>query len=174
MNRVAFVLLATAFPIGALAQNAPQPATKCAEGVASPYLRCALWLDGRRVRRGDEGAIVGEASGFFQRLPLPRLVQGDSAQWYARRYSTQVRRARAFGITGIVLTVANTIYFSSWDCNRNPPIGYCENGDDKALTITAGLLLGSFAGYLGEAISLAHATRSASRAVWWHNANFAR
>lgn len=164
---VAFLL---AFPGIVAAQNTA--ADVC--GAGAPYRHCALWLDGKRVRRGAAGDVVGKSGGFLERLPLAALVRGDSAQHYAARYSSQVRRARVAGITGLAFGAATLAYLATWTCDRDATTGACRNADRGDLLLLAGLGGTSFAALIGEAVMLAHATRSAGRALWWHNADFAR
>jgi hypothetical protein len=155
------------------AQENPQPAAECAAGAGAAYRRCALWMDGRRVRRGAEGAIIAER-GFFSPLRLTRVVEGDSAQLYARAFERDTRRAGAYGLLSAVLMVGGVLVLDAYDCDRDPTLGVCTNADDNynlgaAALFLGGVVVGGVSGWYEQ-----RAGRNASRAVFWHNANFAR
>jgi hypothetical protein len=103
-----------------------------------------------------------------------RLVQGDSAQWFAARYRDNARRSLAFSVIGGLLIGGALIVAEAYDCNREPTFGFCTNADD-AHALTAGLLLlgGVTSGVLGGLFQV-RAMRAASKAIWWHNSYFAR
>src|SRR4051812_30422510 len=81
----------------------------CAEGSAmASYSRCALMLDGNKVRRGIEATEVGRP-GFFAPIPMERLVAGDSAKKYAARYALRSKQAMWIGTIGAAALSAGLI-----------------------------------------------------------------
>ncbi|HYC51822.1 MAG TPA: hypothetical protein VEB19_11985 [Gemmatimonadaceae bacterium] len=170
---VAAAVLAVVPVPGAGAQDAPQPATECAVGASAAYVRCALWIDGARIRRGSDGAIVAQP-GFFRPPRLARLVQGDSAVHYGRSFERNSSRSLVFGVISGLLLGTAWVVADQYNCNPESMFGICTNNDDdEALTI--GLLaLGSLASGITSGVFQVKARRAGARSVFWHNANFAR
>jgi hypothetical protein len=157
---------------GAAAQETG-PATECAAGGGAAYQRCALWMDGRRVRRGVDGAVVAEP-GFFSPLRLTRVVQGDSAVAQAARFERNTTAAGVFGVLSAASLAGALILADRYECRPDPFLGACTTSDDA---FTAGVLAFAVGGVVTGIISgiLQHrAGRAASRAIFWHNSNFAR
>ena len=162
------------FAPAAAAQDAG-PATECAGGssVGAAYQRCALWLDGRRVKRGAEGAIVAKP-GFFSPLRLTRVVQGDSAVAQAARFERYTAASGFFGLLSGASIAGALILADRYECRPDPLVGACTTTDDAwtAGTIAfaaGGLVTGIISGVLQQ-----RAARAANRAIFWHNSNFAR
>ena len=149
------------------------PATECAANGGAAYQRCALWLDGRRVRRGVDGAVVGER-GFFSPLRLTRLVEGDSATAQAKRFERNTATSGLFGLLSVLSMAGALIVVDSYECRPEPTFGICTTTDDAysagAIAFLAGgLVTGIISGVLQQ-----RAAKAANRAIFWHNSNFAR
>lgn len=149
------------------------PATECAAGGGAAYQRCALWLDGRRVRRGVEGAIVGEPR-FFSPLRLTRLVEGDSAIAQARRFERNTAVSGLFGLLSALAFAGAWITIDAYECRPDPTFGICTTTDDAYGTGAIALLAGGLATSIVSAVAQHRARRAANRAIFWHNANFVR
>jgi hypothetical protein len=164
---------ALVIPAATDAQDPPQPATECAAGVAAPYLRCALWIDGSRVRRGAEGVVIAQP-GFFRPLRFARHVQGDSAVHYARSFERNAGRAGGFAALSAAFLVAAYIVADNYDCEPQSVFGLCTNSDDDE-ALTVGLLAGgALVSAIISGVFQRRATHAAGRSILWHNANFAR
>lgn len=155
------------------AQQVPGPATSCAEGVGAPYRRCALWLDGRRVRRGAEGAVVAEP-GFFMSPRLTGIVEGDSAMAQARAFERNSNRSIVFGVLSGLMFVGAWSVAEAFDCRPDPTFGFCTTTDDNYGLAAAGLLVGGIVSGIASTVLQQRANRAAARAIFWHNSNFAR
>jgi hypothetical protein len=166
-------MLSIAIAAGAPAQTPAPAAGQCADSVGpAAYVRCALWLDGTRVRRGSDASVVAQPR-FFGPARLVRVVVGDSARTYASRYEKNARRSYLFGALSGALLGAAWIVAKSYDCA--PGIfGYCTNSDDNYGIASGGLAIGSAVALLASIPFTVRATRAMGRAVWWHNARFAR
>lgn len=163
-----------AFPaVPALAQDVPQPAGECAAAAGASYVRCALWIDGQRVRRGGEGVVVGRP-GFFRPLRLTRLVQGDSALHYARGFERNTARAGGFGLLSLGFVVGAYVVAASHDCDPDPVFPVCSNSDDEYVAGAVALLAGGLVSGIVSAVFQNHARRDASRSVFWNNSVYAR
>jgi hypothetical protein len=172
-TRLFTALLLLATPIAAAAGQDPAiPAAECSASGAS-YMRCALWIDGQRVKRGAEGVVVGKP-GFFRPLRLTQLVQGDSAMHYARGFERNTARAGGFGLLSAAFLVAGYIVADSYDCDRDAFLGVCTNSDDESTFTAVGLIVGGIVSGIVSGVFQQHARRDASRSVFWHNARFAR
>jgi hypothetical protein len=129
-----------------------------------------LWVDGGKVRRGEEGAVVGRP-GFFRPMALTRVVAGDSAMSYAVLFEHRARQSNVFGIAGGALTAAGLIVLARRPCQ--PTFFGCDHRDNGdwvgGSLIVPGVLLGIVSG----AIQV-RAQRARAKAVWWNNKHFAR
>jgi hypothetical protein len=171
--RLSIALLLLATPIAAAAaQDAATQAAECSASGAS-YVRCGLWLDGLRVRRGGEGVVVAKP-GFFRPLRLTQIVQGDSALQYARGFERNTARAGGFALLSAALMIGAVVVAESWDCDRDTVIGVCTNNDDGTNVAAVSLLAGGLVSGIVSGVFQQHARRDASRSVFWHNASFAR
>src|SRR4051812_44577771 len=97
-----FVLIAVSAAIStaAGAQDERSDSAACRDSAApGMYRRCALWMEGNTVKRGEEG-LVGGRWGFFIPTRLTRLVVGDSAMTYARRFETRSKQSVALVVLG--------------------------------------------------------------------------
>jgi hypothetical protein len=83
---------------------------QCADSAGpAAYVRCGLWLDGTRVRRGSDAAVVAQP-GFFAPARLSRVVAGDSARAYAVQYERNARRSYWLGtLSGVLLGAAYVV-----------------------------------------------------------------
>ncbi len=173
---IAMVLVVT----GSLVFAAPEaqaqdtrPATECAAGGGASYQRCALWLDGRRVRRGVDGAIVGEP-GFFSPLRLTRLVEGDSAAAHAARFERNTATSGLFGLLSALSFAGAWITADSYECRPEPTFGICTTNDDMWNVGVIAFGIGAVVTGVISGVLQRRAGRAANRAIFWHNANFAR
>ncbi|HEX8850640.1 MAG TPA: hypothetical protein VF761_14015 [Gemmatimonadaceae bacterium] len=160
--------------VATLAALALLPTARVARGqetaAACDYRACALGIvptwNGLAVVRGSDGPRVANLNFFWPRSiesalrgPTPLLPGADSAAASARR-AVGLRRIGALltdaGLIGGVVTAARVV-------NR----GRAGRGDQRA----AGAALGALV--LSVPFQFA-ADGALSRAVWWHNARFAR
>jgi hypothetical protein len=135
------------------------------------YDRCALWLDGTRLRRGTRGGLVAR-NGLFTPRPLLRYVTGDSAVYYAMRYEHAVKRSAILAGIGAFALVAGTIVTIAResDCPAFP-FRACVGAND----VTAmSLVLGGEIALLVSLPFTKRARQSHARALLWHNHQFAR
>ena len=165
----AFVCLAMV-PAASAQTSAP-----CSAPVASSadYGRCALWVDGNRLRQGKSGEVVTK-TGFFSSMRLTDHVIGDSAQAYARSYARNTRRATTLQLIGGVLLGAAYIVADSYDCDPEPSFGFCTTGDDNYVFSTIALTVGAIGFNIASVPFTLRARRHAAQAVLWHNERFAR
>lgn len=142
----------------------------CADAALANYSRCALWLERSRVRRGQEGEVIATRS-LLRPMPLTRILAGDSALAYARVYERNARKANVFGLIGLGLEVGAIVAFPY---NRCDPGSFGSACPSRDFMTSAYLLVGSLASFMVSGHFSGRAGRAATRAVWWHNANFAR
>lgn len=143
----------------------------CADGGAmASYARCALMLDGNRVRRGSDAIEVGRP-GFFTPIPLERLVAGDTAKMYAARYARRTNQGTLIGVLGLGATVAGLILAHN-ESDQSCLDFICTTDDPSP---TAATLIFGGAGLMLVSIPFqVNAQHAAARAVWWHNLRFGR
>ena len=67
------------------------PTATCAEARPAAYDGCALFLEGRLLKRGALGTVIAKP-GFWRPLPLIAEVGGDSAVRYARGFERNAFR----------------------------------------------------------------------------------
>ena len=154
-------------------EAAAGPATECAANGGAAYQRCALWLDGRRVRRGVDGGVVGEPR-FFSPLRLTRLVEGDSALAQARRFERNTATSGFFGLLSALSLAGAWIVIDSYECRPEPTFGICTTSDDAYSAGAIAFLAGGLVTGIVSGVLQQRAARAANRAIFWHNANFAR
>src|SRR5262245_4800449 len=98
-----------AFSAPVLAQGGPESVTvapSCSDSVGSGiYARCALWLEGRSLRRGTDAVPIAR-HGLFWPVRLTPYLMGDSARSYGQVYDRNARRANVLGLASVVLAVA--------------------------------------------------------------------
>lgn len=156
--------------------SAQTPATRadqCADTAdAAAYARCALWVDGRSVRRGLGGDVVARP-GFFRPARLTRLVAGDSARVQAARYEVNSARATLLSTASGLLVLASLLVADSYNC-APWEFQYCRNVDDSQALTASALIIGGVVTGLASVPFAIRATRAMGRAIWWHNARFAR
>ena len=175
LRTIPVAVVASVFVLGVAPASAQTPALAggaCRDSTAdSSYHHCALWVDGTRVRRGMHGDVVARP-GFLHPARLTRVVAGDSARVYAARYETNAWRAGALQFASTVLLVSAWVIAQTQNCGY--PFEACSSADDDQL-IAAGLLtLGGAATGVASVLLTFRAARAMGRAVWWHNARFAR
>jgi hypothetical protein len=157
--------LGAATPAHAHAQTAPAADSACT------YERCALRLEGRRLLRGLHDERVTESRIFTPRRLLP-FVTGDSARLYASRYERDARRASLLSGVGALLLLGAYVGTRNLSSECGPSEG-CAGHD--ALRVASGAAAVGAIVSFGASLRFGFgATRAESRALWWHNAQFAR
>jgi hypothetical protein len=158
------------------AQGAAAGDTFPTADTACTYERCALWLDGARLVRGARAELVAKP-GWFRPAPLARFVSGDSAASYAARYERASGRASALSNLGTLAMLAGLglAYARDRGCEpySYPWVTGCRDGDALHVT-TAVLFAGGMVAAYGSIPFTRRAARHRARALWWHNAQFAR
>ena len=166
---VLLIAVSAAISSAAGAQDTRSDIVACRDTATTGlYRRCALWLDGNSVRRGEEGLVVARP-GFFTPIRLSRVVAGDSALWYAHRFEHRSRQAAFFGVIG-ALALAGTL--SSSNCVSGGAFG-CGAWDTHRGT-ALGLLVGGTVFSIAGVHFQVQARRAGAKAVWWNNERFAR
>ena len=173
MKRIVLFLVASVTFVGSAgAQDSRSDAVACADTTPSAglYRRCALWDDGTRIRRGEEGVVVA-APRFLAPIAMTRAVRGDSAMAYARLYERRAKQGGALVIVGAALMGAGIAVLANRECQPTF-IGcdYRDNGDWVAGSLYVPGLVLSVAG----GITISRARRAKGRAIWWNNARFAQ
>jgi hypothetical protein len=155
----------------AAAQAAVSDAVACADSAPAPgsYARCALSIDGSHVRRGAEAVTIA-GPGFFKPLRLTRVVVGDSALAYAAKFEKRSKQSGVLGLLAAGLWVASDIRARDACASGHVCHAFMGEGDDVAF----GLLVGSLATLAISVPFQVSGRRAMSRAIWWHNARFAR
>jgi hypothetical protein len=137
----------------------------CAEAGAAAYDGCALFLEGRLLKRGALGTVVA-TPGFWRPLPLIAEVGGDSAVRYARSFERNALRGKVTGVAGGLLVVSGLFL-------TRPARSHGSN-DFARLETGAGLTLsGLVLGFVSSS-SNRHAASDAARALWWNNSRYSR
>jgi hypothetical protein len=175
MMRKVLVLVAASVAIStaALAQDTRSDSEACRDtaSVQGLYRRCALWIDGNKVRRGEEGIVVGRP-GIFSPLRMSRLVAGDSAMRYAQLFEHRSKQSGGFLFVGSALLVASEVVLGSRECHVNI-IGACDYRDNHDF-VAGSLFVGGLGFTIPGAVLAAKARSAGARAVWWNNSRFAR
>lgn len=162
------VAASTAISTAALGQDTRPDSVACRDSAAAGlYRRCALWMEGNTVKRGEGGQVVGRW-GFFIPTPLTRLVAGDSAMYYARRFERRSKQSVGLLVLGAAVMVFSV---SKADCGGTYDgcqydYGFSSPGFN---TLLAGAVLSGIGAHLQV-----RAMRAGARAVWWNNERFAR
>lgn len=179
MNRTTQRYLAGLFALALLSSlpgvsqaQAPAPSALSAPASDSvcTYDRCALWLDAPGLLQGSEGRLLARR-GWFRPLPLQRFVTGDSAVHYATRYEREARRGNKLSLIGGLALVAGAVIAFANDCGFGDHD--CDISDEAAVA-TLMLTVGGIGIDFVAQRSLDRAGRARSRALWWHNRQFAR
>src|SRR5262249_35803113 len=126
---------------------------------------CALFLAGRRLKQGSQGAVVA-TSGFWRPLPLTANVGGDSAVYYARRFERNDFRA------GMVSASTGVLVLSGLLLTR-PCRFHSDCGSGRFVTGGSMIISGTILGMFSKALHH-DAERDATRALWWNNARYSR
>jgi hypothetical protein len=136
------------------------------------FAKCALWIDESGAIRRGQGAELIATGSLFRPIALERIVEGDSARFYARRYQSSIHRARAFQIGGVAISVASLIIAQQ----KRVGILQLPPSRDQATSNSPVLLATFLSGLIAS--SGFHYPRSArsakARAVWWHNERLLR
>jgi hypothetical protein len=140
------------------------PTATCADATPGSYDSCALFLDGRRLKQGVQGAVVA-TPGFWKPLPLTAAVGGDSALFYARRFERNALRGDATSVATGLLMVGGL--FVTRPCRFNSTCG------SRFLTGGSMMLSGSLLGIVSLTLQR-HAESDAARAIWFNNSRYSR
>lgn len=146
-------------------------AQACASG--SPYVDCALWFDGPRLRRGIDGSMIARTR-LWRPMRLAPHLAGDSASAHGRMHDRDIQRSGAMAFAGSLFLVGSMTVLGSYHCRPEPSLGYCTTRDDEYVFAAVGL------SSIGTLLTLAsfhfalRAQREGARAIWWHNAAFGR
>src|SRR5262252_1561417 len=134
----------------------------CTESGTGSYDACALFLEGRQLKRGSLGTVVA-TPGYWRPLPLVAEVGGDSAIWYARRFEHNAFRGKNIGTAGALLAFGG-LFFIRPSHGRPPDLARFEAG--------AGMMLsGMVLGFVSSSFDR-HAASDAARAIWWNNSRY--
>ena len=168
--REVLMLIVASAAIGtvASAQDTRPDSEACRDSVATGmYRRCALWMEGTKVRRGEEGVVVARQL-FIIPPRLSRVVAGDSAVAYANLFERRSKQGTAMAILGgilVAISVANA------ECGGDyNGCAYDWGFDSPGFPL---LVAGTISVGIGAHFQV-RAMRSAAKAVWWNNSRFAR
>jgi len=152
-------------PVASRAQEpTASPSATCADPKPGAYDSCALFLDGRRLKQGVQGAVVA-TPGFWKPLPLTAAVGGDSALFYARRFERNAIRGDATRAATGLLIVGGLLL--TRPCRFNPTCG------SRFLTGGSMMISGSLLGLVSSSLQH-HAESDAARALWFNNSRYSR
>ena len=159
-RRAALLCIVLSLPARA---QMPAPALAARrDTVPCTYLRCALGIapawNGLDVVRGADGARIAGLGFFLPHGVSASFIGDDSASHYAARALTVRRTAAAFTDVGVVLL--------GYAVARQ--LGGGLHGGDRVIAAAGA---GAFA--VGVPLQFS-ADALLSRAVWWHNARYAR
>jgi hypothetical protein len=173
MKRIlTLIAVSAAISTAAGAQDTRSDAVACMDSVVTGlYRRCALWIEGNRVRRGESGAVVGRP-GFFRPIRMTQIVAGDSALAYARTYERRTRQSTTLLFIGGALLASAYAVLDSRACTSTivDPCDHWDNGDWIAGSLAVGGLALSIPGLVLQV----KGQRAGAQAVWWNNERFAR
>ena len=173
MRRIlTLIAVSAAISTAAGAQDTRSDAIACADSVVTGlYRRCALWIEGNRVRRGETGAVVGRP-GFFRPIPMTRIVSGDSAVAYARTFERRTRQSNTLLFIGGMMFAGAYAVLDSRQCTSTlvDPCDHWDNGDWIAGSLGVGALAISIPGLILQV----KAQKAGAQAIWWNNERFAR
>ncbi len=173
MKRVlALIAVSAAISTAAAAQDTRPDSVACTDSVATGlYRRCALRIEGGKVRRGVEGVVVAKPR-FFRPTALTRVVAGDSAVAYAGLFERRSGQASALQLVGGFLYAGAYVVLARRDCVPTG-FGFCDYRDNHDW-IAGSMAIGGLALSITGVVFQVKAQRAASRAVWWNNERFAR
>jgi len=170
---VAVVAVALATGDVARAQSAADstspPATSCqrSAGIAAPYARCSLWLEGDQLYLGVRGEAVSHAD-MLTPVALSRYVVGDSARRYAVEYERDARRGLWLRLAaGAMMLDASVTMLTR---------GRCVGTSDRGQHLCAGdrLFIGGLAVDLASHLYTWRAEQEGTWALGWHNKSLSR
>jgi hypothetical protein len=173
MKRILLLIAASATIVSALeAQDTRSDATACTDSVVTGlYRRCALWIEGAKVRRGESGAVVGRP-GFFRPIRMTQLVAGDSAMSYARTFERRSRQSSTLLFVGGMMMAGAYMVLDSRQCTSTI-VGTCDHRDNRDW-IAGSLAIGGLAISIPGMFLEVKARKAGAQAVWWNNERFAR
>ena len=171
MKNVLLLVVASAtISAVAAAQDTRSDAAACLDTSAAlvgMYQRCALWMEGNKVHRGEEGTIVAR-----QRIILPprlsRFVVGDSAIRYANLFERRSKQSTALYVLSGVFVALSAFNAQCGGDYNGCAYDYGFDSPGFSLLITGGVL-----SVLGAGFHVS-AQKAGARAVWWNNARYSR
>jgi hypothetical protein len=141
------------------------PTATCADASPAAYDGCALFLEGRLLKRGARGTVVA-TPGFWRPLPLIAEVGGDSAVGYARSFERNAFRGNVTGGAGGLLMLGGLFLARPARSRGGNEFTRFETG--------AGMMLsGIVLGFVSSSFNR-HAASDAARALWWNNSRYSR
>jgi hypothetical protein len=156
--------VALAAPTPSRAQDpTAAPTATCAEPIPGAYDGCALFLEGRLLKRGALGTVVAKP-GFWRPLPLIAEVEGDSAVHYARSFESNAFRGKVAGAAGGLLMAGGLFLARPARSHGDNQFARFETGAGMALS---GMVLGFVSSSFNR-----HAAGDAARALWWNNSRY--
>jgi hypothetical protein len=170
MKKILMLVVASAAISGtAAAQDTRSDNVACLDTTAAAgmYRRCALWMEGNKVHRGEEGTVVTR-QGFFVPPHLTRFVAGDSARAYANKFERRSKQSIALFVLGGIFTGLSV---AQARCGgQYSGCAYDYGFDSPGFNM---LLAGGVMAAVGGGLQVS-AAKAGHRAVWWNNARFAR
>jgi hypothetical protein len=134
---------------------------------AGSYMRCALWTDGRELKRGVPSEEVSHVH-LLTPLALSHFVIGDSARRYALSYERNARRWLQFRYVGTMLITVGVLPSIRRPCQKPRCIGSYPSSMNRPLVVSGAVL------DLASLSFKSRAAQASTQALWWHNAPLAR
>jgi hypothetical protein len=152
----------------ASAQDTRPDSEACQDSVATGmYRRCALWMEGMKVRRGEEGVVVARQM-FIIPPRLSRVVAGDSALAYANLFERRSKQSTAMAILGGVLMAISVANAECGGAYSGCAYDWGFDSPGFPLLVAGAVSVGISAHFQVRAM------RAGAKAVWWNNSRFAR
>lgn len=130
------------------------------------YVRCAVWLDHGKLRRGAGGPVVVHDR-FLRPMHLAAFIGGaDSATVWAQRFDTRVQTGSRISTLGLV-SVALGVGLQYFRVRNRTP-----GTPDDANGLEATLGFGGAAAFVGGQLVRTSAESFRGRAIWWYNRRF--
>src|SRR4051812_27817207 len=160
--RIGALLMLCVVGTSAAQLPAAEPSQSSCATPSPSYLQCALLFDGGRVHRGAASEVILRP-GFMSPMALSRVVAGDSALHYARRYERDWKRGNGFLLSSVALMGGAFVLAHHSSCN---PYRRCDNYSDAQVGAMLGMAVGGLATEIVGVRALNRASVEAARAVW--------
>ena len=132
------------------------------------YERCAVWLDGRSLRKGSASNVVLR-DGFLRSMRLAAFVGGsDSATAWATKFESRAKTGNTMAAIGLAAMVVG--FGTQYLRVRHRPAGVIDDGN----AFEASLVFGGALTFAGGSLVRATAERHRGRAIWWYNRRFSQ